>query len=230
VGQHHRRHDLIRKKLGVPAWGLTFPLITKADGTKFGKTEDGAVWLDPQEDQPLQVLPVLRQHRGQHGGAYLKKFTLLSPDEIEALEAEARRQPRPPARPTRRWPARSRPSSTERSACDDAVKASEIMFGGGLDGITEALFGDVAGEIPTKAWKRPSSRAPAPARRPPGPQRPLPLQGPGPKKDIEGGGIYLNNVRGREAAALGRDRRPPLRQSTSSCGRASAATRSCRAE
>jgi tyrosyl-tRNA synthetase len=46
--------DLIRKKLGVPSWGLTFPLITKADGTKFGKTEDGAVWLDPRKTSPYR--------------------------------------------------------------------------------------------------------------------------------------------------------------------------------
>jgi tyrosyl-tRNA synthetase len=46
--------DLIRKKLGLPAWGLVFPLITKADGTKFGKTEGGAVWLDPLKTSPYR--------------------------------------------------------------------------------------------------------------------------------------------------------------------------------
>jgi tyrosyl-tRNA synthetase len=48
MGQHHGRHDLIRKKLGKAAYGLTLPLITNADGTKFGKTEAGAIWLDPK--------------------------------------------------------------------------------------------------------------------------------------------------------------------------------------
>ncbi|OYV00992.1 MAG: tyrosine--tRNA ligase, partial [Verrucomicrobiales bacterium VVV1] len=46
--------DFIRKKLGVPAWGWTFPLITKSDGTKFGKTEGGAVWLDPKRTSPYK--------------------------------------------------------------------------------------------------------------------------------------------------------------------------------
>ena len=55
--------DLIRKKLGKPAFGLTLPLITNADGTKFGKTVAGAVWLDPETHQRLSFLPVLDQHR-----------------------------------------------------------------------------------------------------------------------------------------------------------------------
>ena len=80
------------------------------------------------------------------------------------------------------------------------------MFGGGLDGITEALFNDVAGEIPTKELERPSWRAPG---------CPLvellvhsglcPSKGQA-RKDIEGGGIYLNNVRVAEAAAARRPR------------------------
>jgi tyrosyl-tRNA synthetase len=54
--------DLIRKKLGKTAYGLTLPLITNADGTKFGKTEAGAVWLDPKTHERLSLLPVLDQH------------------------------------------------------------------------------------------------------------------------------------------------------------------------
>jgi tyrosyl-tRNA synthetase len=83
--------------------------------------------------------------------------------------------------------------------CEDAIRASEIMFGGGLEGITEELFGDVAGEIPTQSLERAK------------------LEGAGSslidllvlatlspsrgqaRKDIEGGGIYLNNVRVAEA-------------------------------
>ena len=61
---------------GRPAWGLTFPLITKADGTKFGKTEDGRRVARSEEDEPVQVLPVLRStRRTALVVAYLKMFT-----------------------------------------------------------------------------------------------------------------------------------------------------------
>jgi tyrosyl-tRNA synthetase len=97
--------DLIRKKLGVASWGLTFPLITKADGTKFGKTEDGAVWLDPRKTSPYRFYQFFINTEDSMVPSYLRKFTLLSAGEIEALEA-AHRPTRAPARPTGRWPAR----------------------------------------------------------------------------------------------------------------------------
>ena len=53
--------ELIRKVEGVDVHAIATPLITKADGTKFGKTEGGAVWLDPDDDQPVRLLPVLDQ-------------------------------------------------------------------------------------------------------------------------------------------------------------------------
>ena len=55
--------ELIRKAEGQTAHALTTPLVTKADGTKFGKTEGGAVWLDPDMMTPVRLLPVLGQHR-----------------------------------------------------------------------------------------------------------------------------------------------------------------------
>ena len=191
--------ELIRRKLGVPAWGLTFPLITKADGTKFGKTEDGAVWLDAAKTSPYRFYQFFINTEDSMVAAYLRKFTLLAPDEIGVLEA--RHLANPAAREAHRALAREVTSIVHgRTACDDAVRASEIMFGGGLDGITEALFNDVAGEIPTKALER---------SRIGGPGAPLvellvhsglcPSKGQA-RKDIEAGGIYLNNVRVTESA------------------------------
>jgi len=191
--------DLIRKKLGVAAWGLTFPLITKADGTKFGKTEDGAVWLDPKKTTPYRFYQFFVNTEDAMVPAYLRKFTLLPVAEIEALEAA--HAANPAARTAHKALAREVTTIVHgRSACADAVKASEIMFGGGLDGITAELFADVAGEIPTKALERArlegagtgvvdllvhSGLAPSRGQA---------------RKDIEGGGIYLNNLRVAEAA------------------------------
>jgi tyrosyl-tRNA synthetase len=190
--------DLIRKKLGVHAWGLTFPLITKADGTKFGKTEDGAVWLDARKTSPYRFYQYFINTEDSMVSAYLRKFTLLSREEIEALEA--RHLANAAAREAHRALAREATTIVHgRGACDDAVRASEIMFGGGLDGITESLFRDVAGEIPTRALEK---------SRVEGAGSPLtdllvlsglcPSKGQA-RKDIEGGGIYLNNVRVSEA-------------------------------
>ena len=141
--------DLIRRKLGVPCWGLTFPLITKPDGSKFGKTEDGAVWIDPRKTSPYRFYQFFINTEDSMVASYLRKFTLLGPEEIGPLEA--RQQANPAAREAHRALAREVTTLVHgKAACDDAVRASEIMFGGGLDGITEALFNDVAGEIPTK--------------------------------------------------------------------------------
>jgi tyrosyl-tRNA synthetase len=191
--------DLIRKKLGVSAWGLTFPLITKADGSKFGKTEEGAVWLDPKKTSPYRFYQFFINTEDSQVASYLKKFTLLSAGDIAALEAA--HLANPGAREAHKALAREVTTIVHgKSASDDAIRASEIMFGGGLDGITEALFKEVSGEIPTKVLERSKIE---------GAGSPLvevlvhsglcPSKGQA-RKDVEGGGIYLNNVRAAEAA------------------------------
>jgi len=190
--------DLIRKKLGVPSWGLTFPLITKADGTKFGKTEDGAVWLDPVKTSPYRFYQYFVNTEDSMVPAYLRKFTLLPRSDIEDLEA--RHAANPAAREAHRALAREVTAIVHgRTACDDAVRASEIMFGGGLDGITEALFRDVAGEIPTRPVEKAKVEGKGSALTDLLVQSGLcPSKGQA-RRDIEGGGIYLNNARVTEA-------------------------------
>jgi tyrosyl-tRNA synthetase len=191
--------DLIRKKLAATAWGLTFPLITKADGSKFGKTEDGTIWLDAKKTSPYRFYQFFINTEDSMVVPYLRKFTFLQPDQL--LPLEARHLENPAAREAHKALAREVTALVHgKSACDDAVRASEIMFGGGLDGITEALFADVAGEIPSKALEKSKVE---------GAGTPLldllVLSGLSPsrgqaKKDVEGGGIYLNNIRAAEAA------------------------------
>jgi len=137
--------------------------------------------------------------------AFLRKFTFLPAAEIDALVE--RHASNPGAREAHRVLAREVTSIVHgRSACDDAARASEIMFGGGLEGITESLFKDVSREIPTQRVEK---------TRIEGPGCPLAdllvLSGLSAskgqaRKDIEGGGIYLNNARVAEssrAVALG---------------------------
>jgi tyrosyl-tRNA synthetase len=79
--------DLIRRLRGKPAFGLTSPLVTKADGTKFGKTASGAVWLDPEMTSPYAFYQFWFTTPDGDVASYLRRFTLLSRRRIEELEA-----------------------------------------------------------------------------------------------------------------------------------------------
>ena len=157
------------------------------------------MWLDPQKTSPYKFYQFFVNTEDAMVAPYLRKFTLLSPADIEALEAKHAANPGP--REAHKALAREVTTIVHgKSACDDAVKASEIMFGGGLDGITEALFGDVAGEIPTKALEKAKLEGAGTSL-----VDLLVHSGLSPsrgqaRKDVEGGGIYMNNVRVAEAA------------------------------
>ncbi len=87
--------DLIRKQEGHEAkvYGLNWPLITKSDGTKFGKTAGGAVWLDPERTTPYEFYQFWLNQADADAVKYLKQFTFLTRDEIEAIEKEMEEAP-----------------------------------------------------------------------------------------------------------------------------------------
>lgn len=87
--------ELIRKMApeGEKAFGLTIPLVTKADGTKFGKTESGAVWLDPEKTSPYEFYQFWINTADADVVKYLKFFTFLTKEEIEALEVSVQEEP-----------------------------------------------------------------------------------------------------------------------------------------
>jgi len=80
--------ELIRRKAGGEAYALTTPLIKKADGTKFGKTESGNVWLDRTKTSPYKFYQFWLNASDEDAKTYIRIFTLFTKDEIEALEAE----------------------------------------------------------------------------------------------------------------------------------------------
>src|SRR6187401_338094 len=80
--------ELIRRKAGGEAFALTTPLITKSDGTKFGKTERGNVWLDPEKTSPYQFYQFWMNSSDDDTKRYIRIFTFLSKEEIEKLEQE----------------------------------------------------------------------------------------------------------------------------------------------
>jgi len=188
--------DLIRKKLGADAtaWGWTFPLITKSDGTKFGKTAGGAVWLDPRKTSPYRLYQFFVNTEDAKVCEYLRKFTFLTREQIEPLEAA--HAANPGAREAHKALAREVTQLVHGAdALAGALKASEILFGGPLDGVTEEIFNDVVGEVPTRDLER-AKLADAGA----GIADLVVLAGlesskGAARKSLEAGGIYLNNVR-----------------------------------
>jgi tyrosyl-tRNA synthetase len=186
--------DLCRKKLGRTAYGLTQPLITKADGSKFGKTEAGTVWLDARRTSVYRFYQFWINSDDRDVVRYLKYFTFLPRAEIESLEKKHLENPG--AREAHRVLARVMTDLVHgEAATREAIRASEVLFGGGLDGLSETTFSEIAGDAPSQ---------PIAAGRLEGPGLPLvellvlaglcPSKGQA-RKDVEGGGIYLNNVR-----------------------------------
>jgi tyrosyl-tRNA synthetase len=80
--------ELIRRKSGGEAYAVTTPLIKKADGTKFGKTESGSVWLDPDRTTPYEFYQFWLNSSDADAGNYIRIFTLKSKEEIESLETQ----------------------------------------------------------------------------------------------------------------------------------------------
>ncbi len=188
--------DLIRRKLGpeATAFGWTFPLITKADGTKFGKTASGAVWLDPQKTSPYRFYQFFVNTEDAKVCEYLRKFTFLDRAEIESLEAAHAENPG--ARTAHRALAEAVTTLVHgESVCADAIRASTILFGGGLDGISESTFADVVGEVPTvdvppESFADDGTNLVDLAVT----ARLCPSKGQA-RKDIQAGGVYVNNER-----------------------------------
>ena len=125
--------ELIRKKCGADAkaYGLTMPLITKADGTKFGKSETGTVWLDPEKTSPYDLYQFLFNTEDAKVIEYLKKLTFLTKEEIDALEVSLKEAPH------KREAQKALASEVVRDlhgqeALDSALKITNALFRGKL--------------------------------------------------------------------------------------------------
>jgi tyrosyl-tRNA synthetase len=132
--------DLVRRRHGGEAYALTLPLVTRADGTKFGKTAAGAVWLDPARTSPYTFYQFWLNTADADVIDYLKTFTFLTLEDIKALAGELTGHP-------------ERREAQRRLACEvtelvhgpaavaSAERISASLFGGELEGLEE---GDLA--------------------------------------------------------------------------------------
>ncbi|WP_420592876.1 tyrosine--tRNA ligase [Robiginitalea biformata] len=120
--------ELIRRIDGGKGYALTCPLITKADGTKFGKTESGNVWLDAHKTSPYKFYQYWLNTSDEDAEKYIKIFTFLSREEIEGLVAEHREAPH--KRELQRRLAEELTTMVHsRQDLENAVTASSILFG-----------------------------------------------------------------------------------------------------
>lgn len=145
--------ELIRRMTGGQAFAMTCPLITKADGGKFGKTESGNVWLDPERTSPYQFYQFWLNVSDEDAEKYIKIFTLLSKAEVEELVARHREAPH--ARELQKVLAKEITVMVHsENDYDSAVSASEILFGKAgtleqLKSIDERTFLAVFDGVPT---------------------------------------------------------------------------------
>lgn len=120
--------ELIRRTTGGEAFALTCPLITKADGGKFGKTESGNIWLDPRYTSPYKFYQFWLNVTDNDAAKYIKIFTELTKEEIETLVAEQNAAPH--MRPLQKRLAKEITTMVHSSAdYEAAVEASNILFG-----------------------------------------------------------------------------------------------------
>ena len=188
--------DLIRKVSQDEVWGLTTPLVLKADGTKFGKTETRTVWLDPARTSPFAMYQFFLNTVDAMVGPYLRYFTFLSHAEITALDSETAE--RPQRRTAQRALARAVVALVhgegEVAKCEEA---SAALFGVEIADLSEEMLLAVTEDVPSSEVSRQSvvdgltlidalersglatSRGEA-------------------RRTIQGGGAYVNNVRQTE--------------------------------
>ena len=186
--------DLGRRMRSVQLYGMTCPLLTKSDGTKMGKTESGALWLSPARTSPFQFYQYWINVEDADVGRCLRLFTDLTQDEVAALDAAR------VADPSQRASQRTLAEGITRlvhgeSGLKKAQRATEILFGAEIDGLSDRDLGEIFADVPSKELPRSS------------------LQGEGLKlldalvtaglaksnsdarRTIEQGGAYVNNRR-----------------------------------
>jgi tyrosyl-tRNA synthetase len=186
--------DLIRRLRTGKAYGLVSPLVTTASGVKFGKTEAGAVWLDAKLTSPYRFYQFWLNTTDQDVIQYLKFFTWLGKTEIDELARQLQTQPE--KREAQRTLAAAITNNVHGvTELEKAQRASQVLFGGEIAGLTADEVLDIFNDVPSSELPREKLSGNG-----------LPITevlvtaGLAPSKAearrlVEGGGVYLNNVR-----------------------------------
>jgi tyrosyl-tRNA synthetase len=196
--------ELIRRmraalgKTGAEVYGLTHPLVSKADGTKFGKTEQGTVWLDARKTSPYAFYQFLIQTADADVMQYIRYFTFLSLDQIATLEESWKKEPEKRAAQTAL--ARELTQLVHGKAeLARAEKATQALFGTAIRELDERTLLDVMAGAP--ATKKPRSVLGSYALVDALVDTALCSSKGAARKDIAAGGVYVNNERISDPAA-----------------------------
>ena len=140
--------ELIRRMRAVHVYGMVYPLITKSDGTKFGKTESGAVWLSPERTSPYRFYQFWLNTDDRDVVPYLKFFTFLDQATIAELEQTVAERPE-----ERRAQNRLADEMTQmvhgETALEQSQQATKVLFGGVISGLSAAAIADIFSEVPS---------------------------------------------------------------------------------
>ena len=190
--------ELVRKACGDEVWGLTTPLVLKADGTKMGKTESGNVWLSAARTSPFALYQFFLNSVDAMVGAYLRFYTFLSHEEIEVLDAETAAHPE--RRAAQRALAREIVAlvhgEAEVAKCEEA---SAALFNAEIAALSEEMLVAITRDAPTTEVSRQAvadglSLVDALER------SGLVRSRKEARRAIEQGGAYVNNLRETDAA------------------------------
>jgi len=190
--------DLIRRLRSTRAHGLVFPLVTTSAGVKFGKTEAGAVWLDPKLTSPYRFYQFWLNTDDRDAINYLKFFTWLSQNEIEELEQSVKTAPE--KREAQRRLAREVTALLHgETELDKAVRASEVLFGKEISGLGVAEILDIFADVPSTEIEKSKLEMDGFTL-----GDALVVAGLAPSKGeakrlVQGGGVAINNVRADDA-------------------------------
>jgi tyrosyl-tRNA synthetase len=174
-------------------YGLTHPLVTKADGNKFGKTERGTIWLDPKKTSPYAFYQFFIQTADADVMTFIRYFTFLSQDEILALENSLKTEPE------KRAAQLALAREVTRLVHGDeelrkAERASQALFGTEIRELDERTLLDVLGEAPATEKSKATLSPGFPLIDALVESKLCNSKGAA-RKDIAGGGIYVNNTR-----------------------------------
>ncbi len=140
--------DLTRRMLNKQLYGITIPLITKADGNKFGKSETGTVWLSAEKTSPYEFYQFFLNQADEDVIRFLKVFTEVSLEEIAELENAVKNEPH------RRLAQKKLAEEVTRvvhgqDALDKAIKASKVLFGEKIEDLDDAMISQIFKDVPS---------------------------------------------------------------------------------
>jgi len=191
--------DLVRRMEGARAYGVVFPLITQASGVKFGKTEGGSIWLDPEMTSPFRFYQYWVNVEDRDVVKYLSFFTLKDADEIAELADKVETEPH--ARVAQRALAEDVTRRVHgETGVTKAAAATKALFGGDVTGLGAAEIADVFADVPSSELAREVLGGEGASLVDVMAEAGIATSKGDARRSIDGGGVYVNNVRVEDAS------------------------------